>query len=179
MENGLRRCFSGCGCSGAHVSPILGGLFRGQSARIFPRMTRAEFEVLLRSPGKRISESVSLRPDPSQPQKLVAQAIIRNGDGREAVIHIRFDTRTLSKTINVVVSGVGPICRLDVDGARHRTEGRNHKHDLRTPRCPERNLPEAVARPELSGQSIEDVFNAFCAESGIRNAGVTTRRGQS
>ena len=142
-------------------------------------MTRTEFEALLRSPGKRISEPVSLVPDASQPRKLVAQAIVRNGDGREAVVHIRFDTRTLSKTINVVVSGVGPICRLDVDGARHRTEGRNHKHDLQTPRCPARNLPEAVARPELSGQSIADVFSAFCRESGIRNAGLINSLGSS
>lgn len=135
--------------------------------------------MLLKSPGKRIIEPVALVPDASQPRKLVAQAMIRAGDGREAIIYIRFDTRTFSKTINVVVSGVGPICRLDVDGARHRTVGRNHKHDLRTVKCPERNLPEAVARPELSGQSIEDVFSAFCREFGIRNAGLLNTLGSS
>lgn len=140
-------------------------------------MTRAEFEALLKSPGKSIRRPIELAPDPSQPRKLVAQAIINNHDGDEAVIHVRFDTRTLSKTINVVVNGVGPICRLDVDGARHRTEGRHHKHDLRTERCPERNLPEAVAGPELSGRSIEDIFSAFCHDAGIRNAGLITRRG--
>jgi hypothetical protein len=139
-------------------------------------MTRAEFQALLRSPGKRISEPVELAPHASQPRKLVAQATIRDVYGREAVMHVTFDTRTLSKTINVVVNGVGPICRLDVDGARHRTEGRNHKHDLRTERCPERNLPEAVACPELSGQSIEDVFIAFCLEAGILNAGLNNPR---
>jgi hypothetical protein len=140
-------------------------------------MMRAEFEALLKSAGKTISGPIELSPDPSQPRKLVAQGTISNDDGDEAVIHVRFDTRTLSKTINVVVSGVGPICRLDVDGARHRTEGRHHKHDLRTERCPERNLPEAVARPELSRRSIEDVFSVFCHEAGIRNAGLITRRG--
>jgi hypothetical protein len=140
-------------------------------------VTRAEFEALLKSPGKSISGPIELLPALSQPGKLVAQGTINNNDGDEAVIHVRFDTRTLSKTINVVVNGVGPICRLDVDGARHRTEGRHHKHDLRTERCPERNLPEAVARPELSGLSIEKVFDAFCRDAGIQNTGLITPLG--
>jgi hypothetical protein len=140
-------------------------------------MTRAEFEALLSSAGKTINGPLELLPDVSQPRKFVGQGAIRNVDGHEAIMHVRFDTRTLSKTINVVVNGVGPICRLDVDGVRHRTEGRNHKHDLRTERCPERNLPEAVARPELSGQSIDHVFRTFCREAGIRNSGLITRLG--
>lgn len=142
-------------------------------------MTRDEFEALLSSPGKRIIEPIELVPDPSQPLKLVAQGRIRNDDGIEAVMYVSFDTRTFSKTINVVVNGVGPICRLDVDGARHRTEGRNHKHDLQTEQCPDRNLPKAVARPELSGHSIEEVFNAFCRDAGILNAGITDQRNLS
>jgi hypothetical protein len=70
-------------------------------------MTRDEFEALLSSPGKRIIEPIELVPDPSQPLKLVAQGRIRNDDGIEAVMYVRFDTRTFSKTINVVVNGVG------------------------------------------------------------------------
>lgn len=139
-------------------------------------MTRSEFEALRDAPGKRIGERVELVPDESQPHKFVGRATIRASAGQEAVMHLRFDTRTRAKTINVVLDGIGPICRLDVDGARHRDQGRNHKHDLRTPECPERNLPEAVARPELSGQSMEDIFDFFCAEAGIQNAGLITRQ---
>jgi hypothetical protein len=142
-------------------------------------MDRAEFEALLNRPGKRISEPIALAPDALQPRKLIARGVIRTSDGFEATLHVRFDSRTFSKTINVVVDGVGPICRLDVDGARHRTEGRNHKHDLRSERCPQRNLPEAVARPELSGRSVEDIFSIFCREAGIRNEGLVGLEGSS
>lgn len=77
-----------------------------------------------------------------------------------------------SKTCNVYVPGFGPICRLDVDGPTHRPAGRSHKHSLQGPRCPERNLPDAVIdRPDLAGRSFREVFAAFCAMANIVHKG--------
>jgi hypothetical protein len=73
----------------------------------------------------------------------------------------------------VHVSGLGPICRLDVDGAAHRPAGRSHKHSLVTERCPDWNLRDGVEdRPDLAGRPLAEVFAIFCAMAGIVHEGV-------
>ena len=64
------------------------------------------------------------------------------------------------------------MCRLDVDGSAHRPAGRSHKHALQSERCPDRNLPEEVTdRPDLSGNSLRDLFDVFCELGMIRYEG--------
>jgi len=85
---------------------------------------------------------------------------------------IRFNPETGSKTINAVMAGVGPICRLDVDGAEHKCLGRSHKHTVRGPRCPEKNLRDGVStRQDLAGKSLRDVFDEYCRLARIEFAG--------
>src|SRR5579875_2244362 len=134
-------------------------------------MTRAEFEKLLASPDKKIVQAVQMGRDPSQADRFSAKAVITNNLGDEAIAHLTYNKRTKSKTINIVMPDIGPICRLDVDGARHKDRGRSHKHDLQTEDCPKKNLPLAVARPNLSGLTMIEVFERFCAEVGIEHAG--------
>jgi hypothetical protein len=77
-----------------------------------------------------------------------------------------------SKTINVHVPGLGPICRLDVDGPAHRPAGRSHKHSLQNERCPDRNLPDGVIdRPDLAGSTLRQVFTEFCRIADIKHLG--------
>jgi hypothetical protein len=140
-------------------------------------MTRSEFEALLQAPGKRFAGPVILRPDPHQPYRLVGDGLIQADDGSEAMVHISHNTMTGSKTINVAVCGVGPVCRLDVDGPVHKNAGRSHKHELQSSGCPRLNLPQASARTDLSGSSIEDLFRAFCSEAGIRSRGFSLQSG--
>jgi hypothetical protein len=72
----------------------------------------------------------------------------------------------------VHVPGVGPICRLDVDGVAHRPAGRSHKHSLRTERCPGENLPLAPKdRPDLSGLPLRELFVEFCRMARIEHRG--------
>jgi hypothetical protein len=84
---------------------------------------------------------------------------------------------------NVHVPGIGPICRLDVDGPAHRPCGRSHKHSLQTEGCPDRNLPDGVIdRPDLAGKSLQEVFGQFCEMAQIRHTGtfeVPTENGRS
>jgi hypothetical protein len=90
-------------------------------------------------------------------------------------LNVRFDPEIGSKTVNVVLVGTGPICRLDVDGPPHRPAGRSHKHSLQTERCPDRNLPDQVTdRPDLSGKSVQEIFAAFCEMAKIAHDGSFT-----
>ena len=94
-------------------------------------------------------------------QSLAAVAVyLKTGQGEEL------------QTVNVYVPGIGPICRLDVDGTRHGGAGRSHKHALATERCPDRNLPgNVVSRVDLSGRSIREVFDELCRLGSIHFEG--------
>jgi hypothetical protein len=104
---------------------------------------------------------------------VVAEGIrIENAEGVELVLTISYNEVVGAKTLNVHVPGVGPICRLDVDGNAHRPAGRSHKHSLREERCPDRNLPDAIIdRPELAGSSLRAVFTDFCRMANITHLG--------
>ncbi|MFC7331954.1 hypothetical protein [Rhodocista pekingensis] len=70
------------------------------------------------------------------------------------------------------VTGIGPICRLEVDGRPHKPAGRSHKHALHTPDCPRENLKRGVIdRGDLNGQSLKAVFDAFCRMAHIIHVG--------
>lgn len=130
-------------------------------------MTRTEFEDLRKTTGKHFEGMLKFSPDPNHPGSYVASGVIRCSDGTAATAYLRYNDITLSKTINIVMAGVGPICRLDVDGSIHKDAGRNHKHELRTPGCSANNLPTAVPRPELAGFTIDQVISIFCVDAGI------------
>lgn len=87
-------------------------------------------------------------------------------------LNINFNPEVGSKTFNVTAAGVGPICRLDVDGPAHRPVGRSHKHSLQTDRCPERNLPDNVDdRADLAGKTLSELFAIFCEMADITHEG--------
>jgi len=72
---------------------------------------------------------------------------------------------------NFSIRGVGPICRVDVNGSIHKNCGRTHKHSLQREIDPRRNLPDAIARPELSGLTARQVWQVICEEAGIKHLG--------
>ena len=95
--------------------------------------------------------------------------MIENARQVDLRLQISFNPMIGSKTFNVSIPGVGPVCRLDVGGPPHRPAGRNHKHSLLTPRCPDQNLRENVAdHPELDGWPLRYLFDWFCNASNIR-----------
>lgn len=136
-------------------------------------MNRTEFEALRDLTGKRITQDIRFaRRAALRPAVEVADILIENESGVDLRMNMHFNPETGSKTVNVYVPGTGPICRLDVDGTRHGDAGRSHKHALQTERCPDRNLPDGVAkRDELSGKSIKEVFDAFCDLAAIEFSG--------
>lgn len=135
-------------------------------------MDRAQFVALRDQPDKRINGDISFQRKQDLRPQLMADATIERSGGPPLRITMLYNPETGTKGICVIPPGAeGPVCRLDVDGQRHRDAGRSHKHALQTPECPRRNLPDATARPELSGLTMKQVFDQFCSEANIVHAG--------
>jgi hypothetical protein len=136
-------------------------------------MDRTTFEALRDLPGKTISGDIRFVRRAALAPVLVAEGIrIDNAGGVELLLSVSYNEIVGSKTINVHVPGVGPVCRLDVDGNAHRPAGRSHKHSLHEERCPDRNLPDGIVdRPDLVGTSLRMVFAEFCRMANIVHLG--------
>lgn len=136
-------------------------------------MNRTEFEALRDIAGKEIRVDIRFSRRQATAPALVAEGIpIVNTDGVELRLNITFNPEIGSKTFNVHAGGVGPICRMDVDGPAHRPAGRSHKHALIDERCPDRNLPECVVnRPDLAGKTLRELFDVFCKLGHISHTG--------
>lgn len=135
-------------------------------------MDRTTFEALRDLPGKTISGDIRFARLKALAPVLVAEGLrIDNDSGVELVLSVSYNEIIGSKTINVHVPGIGPICRLDVDGNAHRPAGRSHKHALQEERCPDRNLPNVLDRPDLEGASLRRVFTEFCRMAKISHHG--------
>ena len=136
-------------------------------------MNRVDFEALRNIPRKEIHGDIRLVRRQATAPALVAESIvIDNAAQVDLRLNITFNPEVGAKTFNVHVQGVGPICRLDVDGPAHRPGGRSHKHALRTERCSDRNLPDQVDdRPDLSGATLRQLFDTFCKMGHITHNG--------
>ena len=136
-------------------------------------VNRTEFEAIRDVSGKAIHGDIKFsRRQATAPAVIADNIVIDNAGGLELRLNITFNPETGSKTFNVHVPGVGPICRLDVDGTVHRPAGRSHKHAVQSDRCPDRNLPDDVAdRPELSGRPMRALFEVFCKMAQITHGG--------
>ena len=136
-------------------------------------MNRTEFEALRDISGKIIREHIRFsKRAATRPALTVEDVPIENDEGIDLRLNITYNPEVGSKTFNVHVQGVGPICRFDVDGPVHHPVGRSHKHAVQTERCPDRNLPEQVDdRPDLSGKPLRVIFDVLCQAGQITHSG--------
>ena len=136
-------------------------------------MDRLEFERLRDLPDKYVEGDIVLKRPvrgadyfESEKIRIISSAMM------DAYVVVRWNEETDSKTVNTFIVGVGPICRLDVDGKVHAPAGRHHKHSLIHPRCPDENLKRGITRrDELAGLTIQQVFTEFCRNANIRHDG--------
>ena len=96
-------------------------------------MDRTTFEALRDMPGKEIKADIRFARRAALTPVLVAEGVrIDNAGGVELFLTVTYNPIINSKTVNVHPPGIGPVCRLDVDGAAHRPAGRSHKHSVQT-----------------------------------------------
>ena len=135
-------------------------------------MERIEFETLRDLSGKKITQDVKFRRSaPLRPNVIADDVVIENTAGTELRLTVHYNPERGSKTFNVHVPGVGPICRLDVDGPAHRPAGGTHKHSCQGPTDP--NLRDGVVdRPDLSGKPLVELFSTFCQMAKIEFTGM-------
>lgn len=138
-------------------------------------MERSEFNHLRDLQGKVIEDDIILERSKENSPLLTTTVSIKNTGNTDVKIRIEWNEKTDSKTVNVMVAGTGPICRLDIDTKAHKPYGTSHKHSLSTPDCPHPsiNLGNKIEdRSDLSGKSIEEIFKDFCQRSNITHHGV-------
>lgn len=135
-------------------------------------MTRAEFVQLRDLPDKRVREDIRfVESNDSRPNRVFSDIQIENSLGLDVRVNGTYKPDIPALSLNVTVRGVGPICRVEVNGTIHGPAGRTHKHDLRVERCPRKNLPHAVARPDLVELSPREVWEVLCREARIAHVG--------
>jgi hypothetical protein len=135
-------------------------------------MTRKEFEKLRDLPGKRIiGDLVFSAPETASPILLFDSIRVENDLNVELRLNGRFNPFLPSITYNFRVMGLGPICRVEVNGTMHRG-ARTHKHSLVNEDDPRLNLPNTIARPDLEGKTARAVWLILCVQANIEHEGL-------
>lgn len=136
-------------------------------------MNRTEFETLRNLPDKRILADVHFElKQATSPNLTFEDVVVENSLNYEIVLNGTFKPDIPSVTFNFVLRGTGPICRLCVNGTLHPGAGRTHKHDLRQDSDPRNNLPIAVARPDMDGATVKDVWKTLMDQANIQHTGI-------
>lgn len=136
-------------------------------------MNRVEFEQLRALPGKILREDLVLRLDPRNGKTLRAKDVrVENEIGWGISVDFHYDPRFPKFVINFSADGVGPICRLCVNGTQHKDTGRYHKHELKMLRDPALNLPFALRVDNLHDKTPSEVWKWLCREANIDHQGV-------
>ncbi len=137
-------------------------------------MTRLEFIQLRDLPGKTVEADIVWRSERgTRPNKIFNRILVKNSLGLEVWLNGTYKPVLPGITYNFVLVGTGPICRVVVNGPEHSGLGRTHKHDLQDPTDsePARNLPTAIARPDLDGKNARQVWDVLCRQANILHRG--------
>lgn len=137
-------------------------------------MNKSEFDQLRNLPGKVIAADIAFseRKDVGSDTLVFDQVEVQNSLEWDVVLNGTYKPSIPSVTFNFVIRGTGPICRVCVNGTVHGDAGRTHKHDLQTENDPRLNLPIAVARPDLNGKSVREIWQTLCFQANISHTGV-------
>jgi hypothetical protein len=143
-------------------------------------MTRDEFEQLRDLPSKTIQGDIEFIPTASNPDVLRFEERISNSLGLEVIVNGNYRKMIPSLTFNFRVTGIGAICRFDINSTLHPDANtmipvRTHKHSLQADTCPKDNLPHAVERTDLDltldDYIVERLWRQVCKEARIKHKG--------
>jgi hypothetical protein len=135
-------------------------------------MTRDEFTELRRAP-KEISADIQFRPTKKfgDGWLFVEDMPVGNQLNYDLFLDGRYNSITKTLIFNFKIRGVGPICRMEVNGKIHRDAGRTHKHDLIHESDSRKNLPNAQHRPDLENKTPREVWEILCRQAKIEHTG--------
>ena len=134
-------------------------------------MTRLEFETLRDLPGKKLfGDLVFASSEATSPVVTFDSVKIENALDLPLRLNGRYNRLLPSVVFNFRIMGVGPICRVEVNGTMHRGS-RTHKHSLVNEDDPRQNLPSIVDRPDLVGKSAREVWFVLCEQAKIEHVG--------
>lgn len=135
-------------------------------------MNRQEFERLRDLPGKRITADIVFAASKATSPNLVFDNIkVENELGLDVFVNGTYKPGIPAFTFNFRVGQLGPICRVSVNNMHHKDAGRTHKNDLRDESDPRMNLPTAIARKDLEGKSVQQVWEILCQQAKIEHQG--------
>lgn len=136
-------------------------------------MNRNEFEALRNLPDKTIDGDIVLLSSKTHvASKRAEDVVVVNSLGWEITLDVTAKPDLPSYTFNFSATGIGPICRLDINSTVHRDAGRTHKHELVNDGDPGKNLPTATAMPSLEKADLESAWRWLCLQSHIDHRGV-------
>ncbi len=135
-------------------------------------MNRSEFEQLRDLPGKTITADITYSNKDSSDVYSFGQVRVYNDLGIEVILNGSYipDIPTIKFNFHSVIAG-GAICRVEINGKPHKDAGRTHKHSVQYDSCARRNLPIAVARPDLEGKTLLEIWNYLCEQANIEHIG--------
>jgi hypothetical protein len=137
-------------------------------------MNRTEFEQLRDLPDKAIEGDIVFIPSKNISTILECEQVkVLNSLGINLILNCTYIPDIPRLKFNFHVQGVGPICRVEVNGIVHREVGRTHKHYLVKESCPRKNLPEADPRPDLESlaHSPKAIWDKVCEQANIVHVG--------
>lgn len=135
-------------------------------------MNRVEFEQLRDLADKKIEGNVVFtNPKGAKPVRVITPIAVSNSLGIDLLLQGSYNPEINKLTIQFFVRGVGAICRFCINGRAHRDLGRTHKHDLRTEDDPVKNIPNAVARPDLADLRASQLWKTICEQARITHEG--------
>jgi len=136
-------------------------------------MNKNEFDQLRKLPGKTIIDDItfSLKRGSGADNLVFDPITVANSLDHEVLLNGTYKPSIPSVTFNFVLRGTGPICRVCVNGVIHKDVGRHHKHEFTAETDPAGNLPFAIARQDLKGKSVTEVWQILCKEANISHTG--------
>lgn len=136
-------------------------------------MDRYDFLQLIKDKDKEIAVDIEFVRVRNMPDYVLMfdNADVINSCGYDIVLNGSFNRKTRALKFNFVLRGIGPICRVEVNGCIHGTVGRTHKHDVRDKSDPRKDLPFAYARPDLENLGPREVWEDLCHKANILHRG--------
>jgi len=136
-------------------------------------MVRYEFEQIRDLPGKRISGNVRfVQKKGSRPCYVLESTKVENELGLDLFLDGTYTPGIPKIVFNFRIKGVGPICRVCINGRYHPNVGRTHKHDLIGEADPGHNLPNVRRRSDLMNKPLSEVWQTICQQAQILHDGI-------